>query len=44
MVRMARNKKKKSTFQKITMFVVWIMLIFTVGAVIIGSVGALVGY
>ena len=43
MVRMAREKKKKSTFQKITMFVVWVMLIFTVGAVIIGSVGALIG-
>ena len=44
MVKMAREKKKKSTFQKITMFVVWVMLIFTVGAVISGSVGALIGY
>ncbi|MFJ6972280.1 DUF4044 domain-containing protein [Ligilactobacillus ruminis] len=31
------EKKKKSTFQKITMVVVWLMLIFTVGAVILGA-------
>ncbi|MGX5377188.1 DUF4044 domain-containing protein [Ligilactobacillus sp. LYQ135] len=38
---MAKKKKeKKSTFQKITMVVVWLMLIFTIGAVILGSVSA----
>ncbi|WP_025021642.1 DUF4044 domain-containing protein [Ligilactobacillus hayakitensis] len=35
---MAKNeKKKKSTFQKITMVIVWLMLIITVGAVVLSS-------
>ncbi|WP_290034217.1 DUF4044 domain-containing protein [Ligilactobacillus cholophilus] len=37
---MAKKKEKKSTFQKITMVVVWLMLIFTIGAVVLGSVGS----
>ncbi|MEY8661994.1 DUF4044 domain-containing protein [Ligilactobacillus faecis] len=35
-----REKKKKTTFQKITMVVVWLMLIFTLGSVILGSLSA----
>ncbi|MBM6863326.1 DUF4044 domain-containing protein [Ligilactobacillus aviarius] len=38
---MAKKKKKKSTFQKVTMVVVWLMLIFTIGAVIFGAFGSL---
>ena len=37
-----KTKKKKSLFQKITMVVVWLMLIFTVGAIILGAVGAFI--
>ncbi|PEG71294.1 MULTISPECIES: DUF4044 domain-containing protein [Ligilactobacillus] len=37
----AKKKKKKSTFQKVTMVVVWLMLIFTIGAVIFGAFGSL---
>ncbi|WKB73779.1 DUF4044 domain-containing protein [Ligilactobacillus animalis] len=36
-----REKKKRTTFQKITMVVVWLMLIFTLGSVILGSLSAL---
>ncbi|SEM56729.1 Protein of unknown function [Ligilactobacillus sp. WC1T17] len=35
-------KKKKTTFQKITMVVVWLMLIFTIGAVILGSLSSFI--
>ncbi|WP_409022359.1 DUF4044 domain-containing protein [Dellaglioa sp. P0083] len=31
-------KKKKSTFQKITMFVVWLMILVTVGGVVLTAV------
>ncbi|WP_124974926.1 DUF4044 domain-containing protein [Ligilactobacillus salitolerans] len=37
------KKKKRTTFQKITLVIVWLMLIFTVGAVILGSVGPFLG-
>ncbi|PEG71770.1 DUF4044 domain-containing protein [Ligilactobacillus aviarius] len=40
----AKKKKKKSTFQKITMVVVWLMLIFTIGAVIFGAFGSLFNF
>ncbi|MDR1474047.1 MAG: DUF4044 domain-containing protein [Lactobacillales bacterium] len=33
--------KEKSTFQKATMVVVWIMLIFTVLGIILGAISAL---
>ncbi|MBO8441025.1 MAG: DUF4044 domain-containing protein [Firmicutes bacterium] len=33
-----RRKKKKSTFEKITMIIVWIMLIFTIGGVILAAI------
>lgn len=33
--------KKKSTFKKITYIIVWIMLLATVGAVILGAVMAI---
>ncbi|MDR1567809.1 MAG: DUF4044 domain-containing protein [Streptococcaceae bacterium] len=35
------EKKKKSRFQKITLIVVWVMLIATVGALILSSIFAL---
>ncbi|HJE96277.1 DUF4044 domain-containing protein [Ligilactobacillus acidipiscis] len=38
-----RKKKERSTFQKVTMVVVWVMLIFMVGSVILGSLGPLLG-
>ncbi|WP_283600868.1 DUF4044 domain-containing protein [Ligilactobacillus aviarius] len=37
----AKKKKKKSTFQKVTMVVVWLMLIFTIGAVVFSAFGNL---
>ncbi|MDR0691015.1 MAG: DUF4044 domain-containing protein [Streptococcaceae bacterium] len=33
--------KEKSTFQKTTMVVVWIMLIFTVLGIVLGAISAL---
>ncbi|WP_178198223.1 DUF4044 domain-containing protein [Ligilactobacillus sp. Marseille-Q7487] len=36
-------KKKRSTFQKITMVVVWLMLIFTLSALVLGAVGSFLG-
>lgn len=33
---MKKPKEKKSTFQIITQVVVWLMLIFTIGAVFLG--------
>ncbi|HIW89119.1 DUF4044 domain-containing protein [Ligilactobacillus pabuli] len=38
-----QKKKKRSTFQKITLVVVWLMIIFTLGAVILGSIGPFIG-
>jgi len=38
--RILKEKKKRTTFQKITMVVVWLMLIFTLGSVILGSLSA----
>ncbi|WP_412990079.1 DUF4044 domain-containing protein [Pediococcus siamensis] len=35
------NKKKKSTFQKVTMIVVWIMIISMVGSVILTALSSL---
>ncbi|QGF40789.1 DUF4044 domain-containing protein [Limosilactobacillus gastricus] len=35
------QRKKKSTFQKITMVVVWLMLIATIGSLVISAIGAL---
>ncbi|MBD5069380.1 DUF4044 domain-containing protein [Ligilactobacillus apodemi] len=35
-----REKKKRTTFQKITMVVVWLMLIFTLASLILGSFSA----
>ncbi|MDR0614425.1 MAG: DUF4044 domain-containing protein [Lactobacillales bacterium] len=35
--------KEKSTFQKATMIVVWIMLIFTILGIILGAISALTG-
>ncbi|WP_083478785.1 DUF4044 domain-containing protein [Liquorilactobacillus capillatus] len=37
-------KKKKSRFQKITMFVVWLMIIATVGTVVLSAVFSVMGY
>ncbi|WP_283580272.1 DUF4044 domain-containing protein [Ligilactobacillus aviarius] len=37
----AKKKKRKSTFQKITMVVVWLMLIITLGGVIFLTLGNL---
>ncbi|MFD1412042.1 DUF4044 domain-containing protein [Lapidilactobacillus gannanensis] len=34
-------KKKKSTFSKITMVFVWLMIIITVAGVVFGAVSAL---
>ncbi|WP_422574478.1 DUF4044 domain-containing protein [Ligilactobacillus agilis] len=39
-----KEKKKKTTLQKITMVVVWIMLIFTLLSVILAAVGSVMGY
>lgn len=35
------NKKKKSTFQKITMIAVWLMLIAMLGSLILGAIASL---
>lgn len=35
------NKKKKSTFQRITNIVVWVMLIVMLGAIVLSSFIAL---
>ncbi|MGX7032905.1 DUF4044 domain-containing protein [Pediococcus argentinicus] len=35
------NKKKKSTFQKVTNAVVWVMIILMLGSVLYGAVSAL---
>ncbi|WP_082405108.1 DUF4044 domain-containing protein [Secundilactobacillus similis] len=35
------QKKKKSTFQKITMVFVWLMIIVTVGSLVASAVGSL---
>ncbi len=35
------QKKKKSTFQKITMVAVWLMLIAMLGSLILGAVASL---
>lgn len=35
------QKKKKSTFQKITMIAVWLMLIAMLGSLILGAVASL---
>lgn len=32
------EKKKKSTFEKITKIVIWLMLILTIGGVVLGAV------
>lgn len=37
---MAKKKKKKTTFQKITLVFVWIMLIFTLASVFMGAFSA----
>ncbi|WP_081778148.1 DUF4044 domain-containing protein [Liquorilactobacillus sucicola] len=37
-------KKKKSRFQKITMLVVWIMIIATLGTVVLSAVFSVMGY
>ncbi|WP_027107370.1 DUF4044 domain-containing protein [Ligilactobacillus ceti] len=37
---MARKKKQKTTFQKITLVFVWIMLIFTLSSIILSAVSA----
>ncbi|MFC6202437.1 DUF4044 domain-containing protein [Lactiplantibacillus nangangensis] len=33
--------KKKSTFQKITMVIVWLMIISTVGSLVLGALSGL---
>ncbi|MBT9673098.1 DUF4044 domain-containing protein [Secundilactobacillus kimchicus] len=38
---MKSSKKKKSTFQKITMVFVWLMIIVTVFSVFAGAAGSL---
>lgn len=35
------QKKKKSTFQKITMIAVWLMLIAMLGSLILGAISSL---
>lgn len=38
---MARKKKKKSGFQKLTIVMAWLMAFITLAAVIAGAVGAM---
>ncbi|KZL42772.1 MULTISPECIES: DUF4044 domain-containing protein [Secundilactobacillus] len=38
------QKKKKSTFQKITMVFVWLMIIVTVGSLVATAIGSLGGF
>lgn len=38
---MARKKKKKSGFQKLTIVMAWIMAIITLAAVIAGTIGSM---
>lgn len=40
---MARKKKKKSGFQKLTIVMAWLMAIITLGAVIATAIGAMAG-
>ncbi|WP_083489014.1 DUF4044 domain-containing protein [Liquorilactobacillus uvarum] len=37
-------KKKKSLFNKITMIVVWIMIIATLGTVVLSAIFSVMGY
>ncbi|WP_083488357.1 DUF4044 domain-containing protein [Liquorilactobacillus aquaticus] len=37
-------KKKKSRFQKITMLVVWVMIIATLGTVVLSAIFSVMGY
>ncbi|AUJ30065.1 MAG: DUF4044 domain-containing protein [Liquorilactobacillus hordei] len=37
-------KKKKTRFQKITMVVVWLMIIVTLGTVVLSAVFSAMGY
>ncbi|MCC7665600.1 DUF4044 domain-containing protein [Liquorilactobacillus satsumensis] len=37
-------KKKKSRFQKITMAVVWVMIIATIGTMVMTAVISVMGY
>lgn len=36
------KKKKRSTFEKITMIAIWLMLISMIGSLIFAAVGALI--
>ncbi|WP_082409323.1 DUF4044 domain-containing protein [Secundilactobacillus paracollinoides] len=38
------QKKKKSTFQKITMVFVWLMIIVTVGSLVATAIGSWGGF
>lgn len=40
---MARKKKKKSGFQKLTIVMAWLMAIITLAAVIAGALGSMAG-
>lgn len=40
---MARRKKKKSGFQKLTIVMAWLMAVITLAAVVAGAVGAIAG-
>ncbi|EFK79689.1 hypothetical protein HMPREF9269_0084 [Ligilactobacillus salivarius ACS-116-V-Col5a] len=35
-----KTKKERSTFQKITLVVVWLMLIFTIGSVVLSAIAS----
>ncbi|MDN2452505.1 DUF4044 domain-containing protein [Lactobacillus sp. UCMA15818] len=37
-------KKKKSRFQKITMVVVWLMIVVTLGTVVLSAIFSVMGY
>ncbi|EJE99096.1 DUF4044 domain-containing protein [Liquorilactobacillus mali] len=37
-------KKKKTRFQKITMVVVWLMIIVTVGTMVLSAIFSVMGY
>ena len=40
---MARKKKKKSGFQKLTIVMSWLIAVITLAAVVAGAVGAMAG-
>ncbi|MGX7151365.1 MULTISPECIES: DUF4044 domain-containing protein [Enterococcus] len=37
------GKKPKSRFEKITMVVVWLMLILTIGSIVLGAIASIKG-